>query len=139
MPNWNANVVEEFRANHGRVGGPFEGEDVVLVHTFGRKTGAERVNPAVGIPVGDGWAVFGTKGGAPADPEWILNLEAHPDITIEVGDETIPVHARVLREGSERDDLWTRQVARYPRFGDYVAKTEGHRTIPVAIFEPRSG
>jgi deazaflavin-dependent oxidoreductase (nitroreductase family) len=137
MPDWNANIIEEFRTNHGRVGGRFASEGVLLLHTFGRKTGAERVNPTVYLPDGERWVVFGTKGGAPSDPDWIRNLEAHPDVSIEVGAETIPVHATVLRDDLERDELYARQVARYPRFGDYEVKTAGRRVIPVAVLERR--
>ena len=137
MSDWNTNVIEEFRANEGRVGGAFEGAPLLLLHAFGRRTGTERVNPLMYLADGDHWVVFASKGGHHAHPDWLLNLEAHPDMTIEVGTETIPVRARVLREGSDRDELFARQVVLYPQFGEYEIKAAGHRTIPVALLDRR--
>ncbi len=140
MPDWNANIIEEFRANEGKVGGGFDGASMLLLHTKGRRTGKEYVNPLVYLPDGDRWVVFGSKGGAPADPDWVRNLEANPDATIEVGTETIPVRAaRILRDGPERDDLFARQVAQRPAFAEYEVKTEGVRKIPVIVLERREG
>jgi deazaflavin-dependent oxidoreductase (nitroreductase family) len=135
MSDWNANIVEEFRSNEGRVGGGFEGAPLILLHTAGRRTGMERVNPVMYLPDGDRWVVFASKGGHIAHPDWLRNVEANPDVTIEVGTETIPVRATVLREGPERDELYARQVAAYPQFGEYEKKTAGHRTIPVVVLE----
>jgi deazaflavin-dependent oxidoreductase (nitroreductase family) len=135
MSDWNSNVIEEFRTNEGRVGGMFEGAPLVLLHTTGRRSGTERVNPLMYLPDGDRWVVFASKGGHIAHPHWLHNLEANPDATIEVGTESIPVKARVLRDGAERDDLFSRQVAAYPQFGEYEKKTKGHRTIPVVVLE----
>ena len=135
MSDWNPNIIEEFRANEGRVGGMFEGAPLLLLHSTGRRSGEERVNPLMYLADGDRWIVFGSKGGHTAHPHWIHNLEANPDATIEVGTETIPVKATVLREGPERDELFARQVAAYPQFGEYEKKTEGHRTIPVIVLE----
>jgi deazaflavin-dependent oxidoreductase (nitroreductase family) len=135
MTDWNSGIIEEFRANEGRVGGTFEGFPLLLLHTTGRRSGAERVNPLAYMLDGDRWIVFASKGGHIAHPHWLHNVEANPDVTIEVGTETIPVKARVLREGPERDDLFSRQVARYPQFGGYEEKTKGHRTIPVIVLE----
>ena len=137
MTDWNQQIIEEFRANDGRVGGAFEGAPLLLLHAFGRKTGTERVNPLMYLPDEGRWVVFASKGGHPAHPDWFLNLEAHPDVAIEVGSETIPVHARAVREGSERDELYARQVVRRPQFGDYEVKAQGHRTIPIAVLERR--
>lgn len=133
MSDWNSNIVEEFRTNEGRVGGGFEGRPLLLLHTTGRRSGEERVNPVMFLADGDRWIVFATKGGSIADPDWLRNVEANPSATIEVGTETIPVEARVLREGRERDELYARQVAAYPQFGEYEEKTKGHRTIPVVV------
>jgi deazaflavin-dependent oxidoreductase (nitroreductase family) len=138
MSGWNTNIIEEFRANEGRVGGMFEGAPLLLLHSTGRRTGKERVNPLMYLPAGDHWVVFGTKGGHIAHPHWILNLEANPNATIEVGTETIPVVARVIREGPERDELYARQVAVRPQFGEYEEKTAGHRTIPVIVLTRRT-
>ena len=138
MSGWNTNIIEEFRENEGRVGGMFEGAPLLLLHSTGRRTGTERVNPLMYLPDGDRWVVFGSKGGHVAHPHWIHNLEANPNATIEVGTETIPVVARVLRDGPERDELYARQVALWPQFGEYEAKTAGHRTIPVIVLTRRT-
>ena len=136
--SWNANIIEEFRKNEGRVGGGFTGATLLLLHTIGRRTGTERVNPLAYLPDDGRWVVFGSKGGALTDPDWVRNLEANPDVTIEVGTDTIPVRAtRILREEPERNELYTRQVARMPGFGDYEEKTKGIRTIPVIVLERR--
>lgn len=138
MTDWNANIIEEFRANEGKVGGYFEGATVLVLHTTGRRTGKEHVTPAVYLPDEGRWVVIGSKGGAPADPDWVRNLEAGPDAAIEVGTDTIPVRAtRILRGGPEWDDLYARQVARRPGFAEYLEKTEGTRTIPVVVLERR--
>jgi deazaflavin-dependent oxidoreductase (nitroreductase family) len=136
MTDWNTNIIEEFRGNEGKVGGGFEGATMLLLHTKGRRTGKEHVTPLVYLPDGDRWAVFGSKGGAPADPDWVRNLEANQDAMIEVGTETIPVRAvKILREEPERADLYSRQVARRPAFAEYEVKTDGIRTIPVVVLE----
>jgi deazaflavin-dependent oxidoreductase (nitroreductase family) len=138
MAGWNDGIIEEFRANEGRVGGSFEGATMLLLHTTGRRTGREHVTPAVYLPDHGRWVVIGSKGGAPADPDWIRNLEANADATIEVGTETIPVRAtRILREGSEWERLYAAQVARRPGFAEYLEKTEGIRRIPVVVLERR--
>lgn len=138
MADWNANIIEEFRKNDGKVGGGFDGATMLLLHTAGRKTGKEYVNPLVYLPDGDRWVVFGSKGGAPGDPDWVRNLEANPDTTIEVGTETTPVRAiKILRLEPERDDLYSRQVARRPAFAEYEVKTDGIRKIPVVVLERR--
>lgn len=138
MTDWNANIIEEFRENEGRVGGYFEGATMLLLHTTGRRTGEEHVNPLVYLPDDDRWVVVGSKGGSPADPDWVRNLETNPEATIEVGTETIPVRAtRILRDEPERDDLYARQVARRPGFAEYEVKTEGVRKIPVIVLERR--
>jgi deazaflavin-dependent oxidoreductase (nitroreductase family) len=133
--SWNTNIIDEFRSNEGRVGGMFEGAPILLLHTTGRRTGHERVNPLMYLPDDDRWVVFASKGGHPFHPHWLHNLEAHPDATIEVGTETIHVRARILHEGPERDELYGRQVALRPQFGEYEQKTAGKRTIPVVVLE----
>jgi deazaflavin-dependent oxidoreductase (nitroreductase family) len=130
--DFNKNIVDEFRSNAGKVGGPFAGAPMVLVHHKGAKSGTERVSPLVYQADGDNVVVFASKGGAPSHPHWYLNLVANPETTIEVGDETIPVRARVA-EGQERDRLWTKQKQVMPGFAEYEAKTE--REIPVVILE----
>jgi deazaflavin-dependent oxidoreductase (nitroreductase family) len=139
VADWNKGVIEEFRANEGKVGGYFDGATVLLLHTIGRRSGKEHVTPLVYLPDGERWAVIGSKGGAPADPDWVRNLEANGEATIEVGTETIPVRAtQILRGGPEWEDLYARQVARREGFADYLVKTEGIRTIPVIVLERRA-
>jgi deazaflavin-dependent oxidoreductase (nitroreductase family) len=135
MSDWNRNIIEEFRTNEGRVGGMFEGAPLLLFHTVGRRSGEERINPLMYLPDGDRWVIFASKGGHVAHPHWLHNVEAAPNATIEVGTDTIPVTATILREGPERDELFARQVALYPQFGGYEEKTAGHRTIPVIVLE----
>ena len=132
--DWNQQIIDEFRANGGRVGGNFEGAPMVLVHHTGAKSGTERVNPMMYQQVGDAYAVFASAAGADKNPDWYHNLRAHPDTTIEVGTETIPVRARDLPR-EERDPIWEIQKQRYPGFADYEAKTS--RVIPVVLLEPR--
>jgi deazaflavin-dependent oxidoreductase (nitroreductase family) len=135
MPNdWNTNIIEEFRANKGEVGGQFAGMPILLLHHTGAKTGTERVNPVAYQAVDGHFAVFASKGGAPTNPDWFHNVRANPDVTIEVGTETFPVRARVA-EGEERDRIWTRQKERYPGFASYEQRTE--RQIPVIVLERR--
>lgn len=116
----NAIIIEEFRANAGKVGGPFEGRNMLLLHNTGAKSGAERVNPLVYQALDANFAVFASKGGAPTNPAWYYNLVANPDITIEVGTETLDVRARVAA-AEERDQIWTRQKEEISTFADYEA------------------
>jgi len=132
MSDWNTKVIEEFRANGGKVGGNFEGAPMLILHSTGAKTGRERVNPLVYQAVGDDVAIFASKGGAPDNPDWFHNVVAHPEVTIEIGTDTVPVRARVT-DGDERDRIWTRQKQLIPGFADYEAKTD--RQIPVLVLE----
>jgi deazaflavin-dependent oxidoreductase (nitroreductase family) len=137
--DWNQRIIDEFRANEGRVGGGFEGATMLLLHTVGRTTGRPRVNPLVYLPDGDRWVIVASKGGAPTHPDWYRNLMAHPDVEIEVGVageiETIPVHATEIDDDEEYEALYARQVARRPSFGEYRTKTDRH--IPVIALERR--
>ena len=132
----NRQVIEEFRANDGKVGGTFAGAPMILVHHRGAKSGTERLAPLVFQARGDAFAVFGSKGGAPTHPQWYRNLVANPDTVVEVGAETIPVRARVA-EGAERDEIWSRQKELMPGFADYEKQIAGAREIPVVILERR--
>ena len=134
VKDFNSQMIDEFRANHGQLGGPFAGGTMLLLHHKGAKSGTERVNPLAYQPLDDGYAIFASKAGAPTNPDWYYNLKAHPDVSVEVGDDTISVHARVA-EGDERDQIWNKQVERAPGFGEYEAKSG--RTIPVVILERR--
>lgn len=131
--DWNTKIIDEFRANGGEVGAPFEGAPLLLLHTTGARTGQERVNPVMYQQVGDAYAVFASKGGAPTNPDWFHNLVAHPDVTAEIGAETRSLRARVAT-GAERDRIWEEQKKRSPGFADYEAKTD--REIPVVVLEP---
>jgi deazaflavin-dependent oxidoreductase (nitroreductase family) len=131
--DWNAKIIEEFRANEGRVGGPFEGFSLLLLHTTGAKSGLERVNPLAYQVDGDRYMVFASKGGAPTNPDWYYNVIANPNVTFEMGAKTRPARATVLT-GEERDRIWKQQVLNAPNFGEYE-KTSG-RTIPVVMLEP---
>ena len=133
MADWNSKIIEEFRANEGKVGGPFEGAPLLLLHTVGARTGQPRVNPMMYRPVPGGYAVFASKGGAPTNPDWYHNLQAHPDVEAEIGTETVKLRARVAR-GAERDQIWEAHKAANPGFGDYERKTA--RQIPVILLEP---
>jgi deazaflavin-dependent oxidoreductase (nitroreductase family) len=131
--DFNQKVIEEFRANGGKVGPPFEGAPMILVHHAGAKTGTERIAPLVYQQHGDAWAVFASMGGSPTNPQWFGNLMANPDTTIEVGTETIPVRARAA-EGDEREQLFAKQKELIPVFADYEVKA-APRVIPVVILE----
>ena len=133
MTDWNSKIIEEFRANGGRVGGQFEGAPLLLLHTVGARTGQQRVNPMMYQQVTDGYAVFASKGGAPTNPDWYHNLLAHPRVTAEIGTGTAELLARVA-EGEERDRIWAAQKAAYPGFADYERNTT--RQIPVIILQP---
>ncbi len=132
MTDWNAKVIEEFRANGGKVGGAFEGAPLLLLHSTGARTGQERTNPMMYLPVGDSFAVFASKAGADTNPDWYHNLVAHPEASVEVGTDTIAVTARVL-DDDERDPIWREQKARYPGFAEYEARTT--RVIPVVMLD----
>ncbi|MDL5154975.1 nitroreductase family deazaflavin-dependent oxidoreductase [Actinomycetospora termitidis] len=138
MSDWNQQIIEEFRSNGGHVGGQFEGAPLLLLHHVGRRTGADRLTPMMYQQVGDAWAVFASKAGAPDNPDWYHNLLAQPDVAVELGDgtriDTVDVHARDL-PADERDPVWETQKQRYPGFADYESKTT--RTIPVVLLERR--
>lgn len=126
--DWNARIIEEFRANEGRVGGPFEGAPVLLLHTTGARSGKERVNPMMYLDLDGRRYVFASKAGADRHPDWYHNLVAHPEVTVEAGAETYRAAAQPL-EAEERDLVYAEQVRRYPQFGEYQQKTT--RRIPV--------
>ncbi|HXT91338.1 MAG TPA: nitroreductase family deazaflavin-dependent oxidoreductase [Trebonia sp.] len=131
--DWNQGIIDEFRANEGRVGGMFEGASMILVHHVGRTSGKEYVTPLVYQPGqnGDGALyIFGSKGGAPTHPEWYRNLVAAGQATVEVSTDSFPVTVTEVI-GAERDRIYAEQVKIAPGFGDYEKKTAGIRTIPV--------
>jgi deazaflavin-dependent oxidoreductase (nitroreductase family) len=131
--DWNAKTIAEFRANEGRVGGPFEGAPLVLVHHRGRKSGREYITPMMYLPHDtepEIIYVFATKAGAPTNPDWYYNLAAAADGRVERGTETYKVVVRELT-GAERDRVYAEQARRYPGFAEYARQTAGVRTIPV--------
>ena len=134
MENFNDKVIKEFRENDGKVGGMFEGAPVLLLHHAGAKTGTERVNPLMYQPVGDSFAIFGSKAGAPGNPDWYYNLAAHPDTTIELGRGTVKVRARVASP-DERGPIWEKQKKRAPGFAEYETNA-APRQIPVILLDP---
>jgi deazaflavin-dependent oxidoreductase (nitroreductase family) len=131
--DFNAQIIEEFRANEGRVGGMFEGTPVLLLHHTGARSGKSRVNPLVYQSDSGRYVVFASKAGAPTNPDWFHNLKAHPDVKIEAGSETIDVVASEAT-GEERDRLFRTMVERSPQFGEYEKLTE--RVIPVIVLTP---
>jgi deazaflavin-dependent oxidoreductase (nitroreductase family) len=135
MTDWNSKIIEEFRANEGRVGGPFDGAPLLLLHTVGAKTAKQRVNPMMYQQVAGGYAVFASKGGAPTNPDWYHNVLAHPRVSAEISTRTVELLARVAA-GEEREKIWAAQKAAYPGFADYEQNTA--RQIPVIILEPVS-
>jgi deazaflavin-dependent oxidoreductase (nitroreductase family) len=132
---WNKQIIAEFRANEGRVGGQFEGAPMLILHTRGAKSGEPRINPMVYQDLGGSYAVFASYGGAPTHPAWYHNLVAQPNVEIEVGGSTVRATARVL-ESAEREPIWTKQKQVMPGFAEYEAKTD--RVIPVVVLEPSS-
>ena len=132
----NQEIIDEFRANHGRVGGHFEGRTLLLLHSIGARSAAERVNPLMYLAVDGSYAVFATNSGYANHPGWYHNLRAVPSATIEVATRTIDVTAREA-EGEERARIWARQIQVAPAFAELQSKTS--RLIPVLLLEPVSG
>ena len=128
MNDWNANVIAEFRANEGVVGGQFEGAPVLLLHTKGAKSNQERVNPMMYLDYEGRRFVFASKGGAPVNPDWYHNLVAKPTVSVEVGAETYEAVATPLSR-EERDRIYPIQAELYPGFAEYERSTT--RVIPV--------
>jgi deazaflavin-dependent oxidoreductase (nitroreductase family) len=132
--DYNQPIIDEFRANHGKVGGRFEGFPLVLLHHTGAKSGIERVNPLAYQRLGDdSVAVFASKGGAPTNPDWFHNLVANPTTSIEIGAESYRVKARVAT-GEERERIWEAQKKAVPNFAKYE-RTAGSREIPVVVLD----
>ena len=128
MQDWNAKIIEEFRANEGRVGGQFEGAPVLLLHTTGARSSLMRVNPMMYLNLDDRIYVFASKAGADTSPDWFHNLVATPRVTVELGTETFEATAAVLAE-PDRSRIYAVQAQRYPGFAEYEVKTT--RVIPV--------
>ncbi|OBC00670.1 deazaflavin-dependent nitroreductase [Mycobacterium sp. 852013-50091_SCH5140682] len=125
---FNRGVVEEFRANGGKVGGQFEGGDLLLLHTTGAKSGKPRLTPLAYITVEGKMLIVGSYAGAPKDPAWVHNLRANPQVRIELGAETYDATAREL-PADERDATYPKLTELAPAFAEYQAKTS--RAIPL--------
>jgi deazaflavin-dependent oxidoreductase (nitroreductase family) len=127
--DFNTKIIEEFRANEGRVGGPMAGTTIILVHHIGARSGIERVSPLACSPQGDGrFAIVAASGGSPTHPDWYHNLKANPMITVEVGTQTFTARAEEL-DDIARAELWPKLVAESPSVGEFQARTT--RQIPV--------
>jgi deazaflavin-dependent oxidoreductase (nitroreductase family) len=133
MPNdFNTKIIEEFRANAGKVGGAFEGAPMVLLTTKGAKSGKPHTTPLVYLKDDDRIVVFASMGGAPKNPAWYHNVSVNADVTVEVGTDKYDAKA-IVTKGAERDELFAKQVALIPTFGEYQKRTT--RTIPVVVLE----
>lgn len=128
--DWNKAIIDEFRANSGKVGGPFAGATLLILHTIGAKSGKERINPVAYTTDGDRLVIIASKGGAPANPDWYVNILAHPKVEVEVGTEQFQALAAVASE-PERTRLYSKMVEMMPGFAEYEKKTS--RVIPVII------
>ena len=131
--DFNAQIIEEFRANQGRVGGMFEGTTLLLLHHTGAKSGTARLNPLAYLSDDGRYVIFASKGGAPTNPAWYHNLMAHPNVSVEVRTDTIAVVATEAT-GDERERLFNAQAERIPQFADYQKGTD--RRIPVIVLTP---
>ena len=134
--DWNADVIAEFRKNHGKVGGYFEGAPLLLLHHTGARSGKLRINPMMYLKDDNRYLVFASKAGADTNPDWYFNVKAHPEAQIEVEDQTIYVRAEEVT-GPERDRLYALQASIYPTFAEYQLKTK--RIIPVIALIPKAG
>ncbi len=132
MNDFNKNLIAEFRANDGKVGGPFEGRPLLLLTTTGAKSGQPRISPLAYSTDGDRLIVMASKGGAPTNPDWYHNLVANPTVTVEVGTERFPARA-VVAEGPERERLYALMVGEMPGFAEYQEKTS--RQLPMIVLE----
>jgi len=131
--SWTRNLIADMRAHGGRPSsGPMAGRPLAVLTTTGAKTGQERQAIGTYHMDGDRWAIAASKSGAPTNPAWFHNLAAHPDATLEVDNEVVPVRATIT-SGAERDRLWDDHVKERPEFGEYPSKTT--RVIPMIVLE----
>lgn len=131
--DFNAQVIEEFHATGGKPGGMLETMPLLLLHHTGAKSGKSYINPLAYMTDGDRYVIFASKAGAPVHPDWYFNLKAHPEVTIEVGTDTLHAVADEV-QGEERQRLYRTMADRVPAFSEYEAKTE--RAIPVIVLTP---
>ena len=130
---WNKGIIDEFRANAGKVGETFEGKPMALITTTGAKTGATRVNPLIRLDDGGTVYVIASKGGAPDNPDWYYNLLANPEVTVETGTETFEARATTVEDEAERRRLYDRMITQMDSFAEYEKSTT--RRIPVVALE----
>ncbi|MGW4394805.1 nitroreductase family deazaflavin-dependent oxidoreductase [Amycolatopsis nivea] len=133
MSDWNQQIIDEFRANAGKVGGMFEGKNMVLLTHTGAKSGKQRVSPLVYTADGDRIVIVASKGGADTNPDWYHNLVANPSVTVEIGTDKFPAKAKLVTDRAERDRLYAKMVEHAEGFAEYEKKTE--RVIPVFVLE----
>ena len=131
--DFNTQVVEEFRANEGKVGGMFEGKPLLLLTHTGAKSGTERVTPLVYARDDEKYVLAASLGGAPNNPAWFHNLVANPKVTVEIGTEKFTATATVVPERAERDRLYAKLIEISEGFAEYETKTT--RLIPVFVLE----
>jgi deazaflavin-dependent oxidoreductase (nitroreductase family) len=132
MQDFNQSIITEFRANAGKVGGPFANSTLLLLTTTGAKSGQQRITPLATLKDGDRLVIIASKAGAPTNPDWYHNILAHPEVTVEIGTERFQARATVADE-SERKRLYAQMAEKAPVFADYEKKTE--RKIPVVLLE----
>jgi deazaflavin-dependent oxidoreductase (nitroreductase family) len=133
MSDYNQAIIDEFRANDGKVGGYFAGANMLLLHTTGAKSGQPRINPLVYVRDGDHIVVIASKGGADTNPDWYYNLLANPTVTVELGSEQFQARAAAVTEEPERSRLYAEMVAHRDGFAEYEQKTS--RKIPAVTLE----
>lgn len=133
MSDWNQQIIDEFRAGDGKVGGMFEGAPLLLLHHTGARSGTKRVTPLMYQATPTGYAVFASKAGADSNPDWFYNVMTNPATKVEVGSDSVRVTAREAR-GNEYDDIWNRWKQEWPQFADYERKTS-REVIPAVILE----
>jgi deazaflavin-dependent oxidoreductase (nitroreductase family) len=129
---FNQNIVDEFRANGGKVGGMFAGANLLLLTTIGAKSGESRIAPLGYTVDNDRYVVIASKGGAPTNPDWYHNVLNHPEVTVEVETETFPARATVP-QGEERQRLFDQMAGQIPQFAEYQRNTS--RLLPVVVLE----
>lgn len=134
MSDWNKQIIDEFRANEGKVGGMFTGAPLLILHTTGTKSGQARLSPLMYQQLDGAYAVFASKAGASSHPDWYYNLVADTDVSLEFGTETVAASARIA-DSAERSGIWERQKTSWPQFAEYEAKTD--RQIPVVVLDPK--
>lgn len=135
-PDFNTAIINEFRANEGKVGGYFAGRPLLLLHTVGAKSGKTRVSPLAFVHDGDALIVLASKAGADSNPDWYYNLLANPNVEVELGTEHFQAKARAVTEEPERSNLYAKMVAEMPGFAEYEQKTK--RKIPAIVIERTS-